>query len=57
MTTYQKAKECIVICNTRSGYCLTPYKCKSIRQAVAYAKSLGLAYRIFVDDVCVKSGW
>lgn len=52
-----KAKECTVICNTISGYCLAPYKCNSIRQAVLYAKSLGLAYRIFVNGVCVKSGW
>lgn len=52
-----KAKECTVICNTRNGYCLAPYKCNSIRQAVAHAKSLDLAYRTFIDGVCVKSGW
>ena len=52
-----KAKECTVICNTRWGYCLQPYRSKSIRQAVKYAKDLDLAYRIFVDGKCVKSGW
>ena len=52
-----KAKECEVICNTRWGYCMTPYKCKSISEAIRYAKDLGMAYRIFVDGVCVKSGW
>ena len=44
-----KAKECIVICNTRNGYCLQPYKCKSINEALRYAKELELAYRIFID--------
>ena len=52
-----KAKECTVICNTKWGYCLQPYKCKSISEAIRYAKSLDMAYRIFVDEQCVKSGW
>ena len=52
-----KAKECTVVCNTKWGYCLAPYKCKSIREAVRYAKGLGMAYRIFVDGQCVRSGW
>jgi hypothetical protein len=52
-----KAKECIVICNTRNGHCLQPYKCKSINEAIRYAKELDLAYRIFIDGKCVKSGW
>ena len=52
-----KAKECIVICNTRNGYCLQPYKCKSINEALRYAKELELAYRIFIDGKCIRSGW
>lgn len=52
-----KAKECVVILNTKNGYCLTPHKCKSINEAIKYAKNSGLAYRIYVDEVCVKSGW
>lgn len=52
-----RAKECIVICNTRNGYCISPKKCRSIREAIKYAKSLDLAYRIFVDDKLIKYGW
>lgn len=48
---------CIVICNTINGYCLTPKQCNSIREAIRYAKELDLAYRIFVDGKCIKSGW
>ena len=52
-----KGYECEVILNTKWGYCLTPYKCKSISEAVTYAKDMGMAYRIFVDGKCVKRGW
>ena len=52
-----KKKECIVICNTRWGYCTTPYKCKSIGEALRYAKEMEMAYRIFIDGICVKKGW
>ena len=52
-----KAKECVVICNTKWGYCMTPIKCKSINEAVRYAKSTAMAYRIFVDGKLVRSGW
>lgn len=51
------AKECTVVCNTKNGYCLTPHKFKSIREAVRYAKELGMAYRVFVDGQCVRRGW
>lgn len=52
-----KAKKCTVIVNTKWGYCCAPVECESIRAAVRYAKELDMAYRIFVDGVCVKSGW
>ncbi len=52
-----KAKECIVICNTKWGYCMAPHKCKSIREAIRYAKGTGMAYRIYVNGECVKNGW
>ena len=52
-----KGVTCTVICNTKWGYCMQPYKCKSIREAIKYAKELGMAYRIFIDEVCIKSGW
>ena len=52
-----KSIPCVIICNTRNGYCLTPKKCTSIRQAMEYAKSLKLAYRIFVNNKLVKKGW
>lgn len=48
------AKECEVICNTKWGYCLAPYKCKSISEAIRYANDLGMAYRIFVDGKCIQ---
>lgn len=51
-----KEKECIVICNTRLGYCTPPVKCKSISEAIRYAKDRGMAYRIFVDGRCVERG-
>jgi hypothetical protein len=52
-----KGIKCTVICNTRWGYCMTPRECKSISEAVRYAKDLGMAYRVFVDGKVVKSGW
>lgn len=52
-----KGIKCIVICNTKWGYCMTPRECKSISEAVRYAKDLGMAYRVFVDGKVVKSGW
>lgn len=41
-------KKCIIICNTRWGYCMTPKKCKSIAEAIRYAKEMEMAFRIFV---------
>ena len=52
-----KSIPCTIICNTINGYCLTPKKCKSIREAIRYAKEMELAYRIFVDGKLIKSGW
>ena len=52
-----KLAESIFICNTINGYCLTPKECKSISEAIRYAKETKLAYRIFVDGKCIKSGW
>ena len=37
-------KECTVICNTRWGYCMTPKKCKSIAEAIRYAKEMESFY-------------
>lgn len=50
-------KEYTVICNTRCGYCMTPYKCQFINQAIKYAKDMGMAYRVFMHGKCVRSGW
>ena len=50
-------KECTVIVNTRWGYCMEPKKCKSIAEAVKYAKEMEMAYRVFVGGECVKRGW
>ena len=38
-----KTKECTAICNTKWGYCMTPYGCKTIKRAFNYcAKELGI---------------
>ena len=52
-----KAKECTIILNTRWGYCMQPVKCKSIAEAIRYAKEMEMAYRIFIDGKLVKKGW
>ena len=52
-----KSIPCTVICNTRNGYCLTPKECNSIREAIRYVKETKLAYSIFVNGECIKSGW
>lgn len=52
-----KGIECTCVVNTRNGYCFTQ-KCKSIREAVAWAKdSFGFAYRVFVGNKVVRSGY
>lgn len=51
-----KSKPCTVILNTRWGYCLAPYPCKSIKEAVDYGKSSGMAYRVFADGKIVRRG-
>ena len=45
----REMKECTIICNTRWGYCMTPKKCKSIAEAIRYAKEMEMAFRIFVN--------
>ena len=53
------ARPCIVVCNTKWGYIMTPYECSSIAEAKRYARDLGLAYRIFdkVTGKFICSGW
>jgi len=53
----KKAKEREVICNTSWGYCMSSKKCKSISEALRYAKESGMAYRIFIGGKCVMRGW
>lgn len=52
-----KAKECTIIFNTKWGYCMTPVKCASIREALRRAKETGMAYRICIDGECIRNGW
>lgn len=53
-----KKIKCKVVVNTKNGYCLTPKKCESIREAREYGKtSLGFAYRIFTEDKRVINGY
>jgi len=45
-----KAQECILIVNTRCGYCFTPIVCKSIREAIRKGRNDygGFAFRVTV---------
>ena len=52
-----KAIPCEIVFNTKWGYCIQPVKCKSIREGLRLAKEIGMAFRIFVGNKCVKSGW
>lgn len=52
-----KAKPCKIVFNTKWGYCMTPIECKSIAEAIRLAKEEEMAFRIFVNGKCVKSGW
>lgn len=53
-----KARKCIVIGNTRSGYCSAPQTCESIAKAVRYGK-IWFAYRIYDYDTkkIIKRGF
>ena len=50
-------KQCEIILNTTWGYCMRPIKCQSIAEAIKMAEETGMAFRIFVDGKCVKTGW
>lgn len=50
------AKECVVVCNTKNGYCMQPRQCRSIAEGIRYAKSMGMAYRIFIDGKLFRMG-
>lgn len=52
-----KAKPCEIIFNTRCGYCMQPIKCKSIAAAIRLTKEEEMAFRIFINGKCIKSGW
>lgn len=56
-STGRRGKPCTIIFNTRNGYTMQPIQCKSIAEAIRLAKEEGMAFRIFVDGKCVKSGW
>ena len=55
--TEMKAKPCEIVFNTKWGYTMQPIKCKSIAEAIRLAKSEEMAFRIFVENKCVKTGW
>ena len=54
-----KAQKCILIVNTRNGYCFTPKECNSISEAVREGRdSCGFTYRIIVKGKgVVRSGY
>lgn len=51
--------DCILVINTRNGYCMTPERHSSLREAVKSAKnSWGFAYRIFdLNKKLIKHGF
>ena len=52
-----RAQKCIVVCNTRNGYCMSPHHAESISSGVRWAKSMRKAYRIFLENgTFVRSG-
>ena len=50
-------KQCQIYYNTKWGYVMHPKTFKSIAAALRDAKEEGMAFRIFVNGKCVKSGW
>ncbi len=52
-------RPCIVICNTKWGYIMTPHECDSVAEAKRYAKGFDMAYRIFDKFIgnLICSGW
>lgn len=51
------SKQCEIIFNTKYGYCMQLIKCKSIAEAIRIAKEREMAFRIFVNGKCVRTGW
>ena len=51
------SKQCEIIFNTKCGYCMQPIKCKSIAEEIRMAKEREMAFRIFVNEKCVRNGW
>lgn len=52
-----KGKKCIMVGNTRWGYCATPQTCNSIAEAVRRGK-MWSAYRIFdLKGNLIKQGF
>lgn len=39
-------RPCILVCNTRWGYVMTPIECKSIAEAKRIGNSMDMAYRV-----------
>ena len=52
-------KPCMIICNTKWGYCMHPVECNSIAEAIRYARETGIAYRIFDKKTkkLIRKGW
>ena len=44
------AKKCVVICKPRYGKALEPKECKSVAEAIRYAKSKMMTYRILTPE-------
>lgn len=51
-----KSTKCTVICVTKYGRCLQPKECSSVSEAIKYARSMKMEYRIFVDGNFYKRG-
>ena len=52
------ARKCVLVCNSRFGYCTSPVEYPSISKAVAAAKESGwFAYRVFAGGKVVRRGF
>ena len=52
------ARKCVLVCNSRFGYCTSPVEYPSIAKAVAAARDSGwFAYRVFAGGKVVRRGF
>lgn len=50
-------KKCTILYNTKWGYVMQPITFPSIASAIRDAKERQMAFRIFINNQCIKRGW